>query len=326
MMLLPAVPDEWEVEAFTKGLNLRSLDASRKLKESLIEFQATTWADVHDRYKSKIRIEEDQLEFPISAKGTEARTRISLKVILIHIDDLLKAASFHMREAKDATPKGSGPRICSFPTEKLIVARKKDHCKKKRTGDCQHLREEVAMLLKNDHLREFLSERAKNNYGHVWDNAEPSNITEDPPRLTINKIFGGNEINGVTFSVTKKTKVSVTHNKRLREVAEDDITFTEEDADGLLLPHNDALVISLNVLDFNIKRVLVDPESSTNVIQWRVLEQAKLIESMILAIKLIAGFNLASMTTEGRSYYPLTSKGSPRPPYLKWWMATWAIT
>ncbi|XP_075101715.1 uncharacterized protein LOC142177147 [Nicotiana tabacum] len=155
-----------------------------------------------------------------------------------------------------------------------------------RTRDCRHLLGEVAMLLKNVHLRD------KNNYGRNWDNAEPSNIGEDPPRQTINMIFGGNDINGLTFSEAKKTKVSVTHSKRPREVAEDDITFTEEDADGLLLPHNDALVISLNVLDFKIKRVFVDPGSSANIIQWRVLEQAKLIGSNISATKLLTGFNL----------------------------------
>ncbi|XP_070032636.1 uncharacterized protein [Nicotiana tomentosiformis] len=55
-ILLSTVPDEWTAEAFTKGLNPRSSDASRKLKESLLEFQATTWADVHNRYESKIRI------------------------------------------------------------------------------------------------------------------------------------------------------------------------------------------------------------------------------------------------------------------------------
>ncbi|XP_070032821.1 uncharacterized protein [Nicotiana tomentosiformis] len=115
-----------------------------------------------------------------------------------------------------------------------------------RTGDCQHLREEVETLLKNGHLKEFLSDRAKNNYGRNRDNAEPLKAGEDPPRQTINMIFEGNEINGVTFSAAKKTKVSITHSKRLRK---DDINFTEEDADGLLLPHNDALVISLNVLD-----------------------------------------------------------------------------
>ncbi|XP_075084711.1 uncharacterized protein LOC142167966 [Nicotiana tabacum] len=140
-----------------------------------------------------------------------------------------------------------------------------------RTGDCRHLREEVATLLKNGNLREFLCDRAKNNYGRNRDNAEPSKIGEDPLRLTINMVFGGNEINGITFLAVKKMKVSVTHSKRLREIAEDDITLTEEDIDGLLLLHNDALVISLNVLDFKIKRVLVDRGSSANVIQWRVL-------------------------------------------------------
>ncbi|XP_070055467.1 uncharacterized protein [Nicotiana tomentosiformis] len=165
-----------------------------------------------------------------------------------------------------------------------------------RTWDCLHFREEVETLLKNGHLKKFLSDRAKNNYGHNIDTAKPSKEGEEPPRQTINMIFGGNEINGVNFSAAKKTKVSITHSKRLQE---DDITFTEEDADGLPLPHNDALVISLNVLDFKIKRVLVDPGSSANIIQLRVLEQAKFTRSIIPATKLLIGFNLASVTTRG---------------------------
>ncbi|XP_009795506.1 uncharacterized protein [Nicotiana sylvestris] len=152
------------------------------------------------------------------------------------------------------------------------------------------------MLLKNDHLREFLSDRAKNNYSWNRDNAESSKAGEEPLRQMINMIFGGNGINMVTFSAAKKKKVSITHSKRLRE---DDITFTEEAADGLLLSHNDVLVISLNVLDFKIKRVLVDPGSSANIIQWRVLEQTKLTKSIIPATKLLAGFNLKSVTTRG---------------------------
>ncbi|XP_070035598.1 uncharacterized protein [Nicotiana tomentosiformis] len=146
--------------------------------------------------------------------------------------------------------------------------------------DFRHLQEEVATLLKNGHLREFLSNRAKNNYGRNRDNTESSKAGEETPRQTINMIFGGNEISGVTFLAAKKTKVSITHSKRLWE---DDITFTKEDADALLLPHNDALVISLNVLDFKIKRVLVDLGSSSSIVQWRVLEQAKLTGSIIPA-------------------------------------------
>nr|XP_009595318.1 uncharacterized protein LOC104091642 [Nicotiana tomentosiformis] len=178
-----------------------------------------------------------------------------------------------------------------------------------RTRDCRHLREEVATLLKNGYLRVFLRDRAKNNYGCNRYNAEPSKEGKDPPRLTINMIFRWNKINGVTFLVAKKTKVSVTHSKRLWEVAEDDITFMEEDADGLILPHNDALVMSLNVLDFKIKRVLVNPGSSGNIIQLRVLEQTKLTGSIILATKLFAGFNLASMTTRGEILLPTNAEG-----------------
>ncbi|XP_070032043.1 uncharacterized protein [Nicotiana tomentosiformis] len=47
-MFLPAVPYEWVAEAFTKGLNPRSSDTLQKFKENLLEFQATTWADVHN--------------------------------------------------------------------------------------------------------------------------------------------------------------------------------------------------------------------------------------------------------------------------------------
>ncbi|XP_070052112.1 uncharacterized protein [Nicotiana tomentosiformis] len=122
------------------------------------------------------------------------------------------------------------------------------------------------MLLKNGHLREFLTDCAKNNYGRNWDNAEPLNSEKGSPQMTINMITGGDEVNGVKFSATKKTMISVTPRKRIREVSEDDITFTEEGVNGLLLTHNDALVISLNVLDFKIKRVFVDLGSSANII------------------------------------------------------------
>ncbi|XP_016461647.1 uncharacterized protein LOC107784956 [Nicotiana tabacum] len=178
-----------------------------------------------------------------------------------------------------------------------------------RIGDCRHLRGEVATLLKNGHLREFLSDRTKNNYGISRDNAKPSKISARSPQMTINMIFRGNEVNGVKVLAAKKTKISVTHGKRIREAAEDDIIFAEEDADGLLLPHKDALVISLNVLDFKIKRVLVDLESSANIIQRRVLEQAKLTGNIIRATKLLAGFNLTSITTQGGILLPTHAEG-----------------
>nr|XP_016488828.1 PREDICTED: uncharacterized protein LOC107808773 [Nicotiana tabacum] len=221
-------------------------------------------------------------------------------------------------------------RIGSLPIKGRIVVEVADCCRRKRCrgpeiqhipdypttiltsswiGECQHLREEVATLLNNGYLREFLSDRAKKNYGRNQDIAEPSKPAAWSPRMMINMIFGGDEVNRVRFSAAKKTNISVNHGKRIRKISEDDITFTEEDDDGLLLPHNDALVISFNVLDFKIKRMLVDTGSSANIIQWRVLEQAKLTGNIVPTTKLLAGFNLTSVTTRGEILLPTHAEG-----------------
>nr|XP_016451225.1 PREDICTED: uncharacterized protein LOC107775929 [Nicotiana tabacum] len=138
-----------------------------------------------------------------------------------------------------------------------------------RTGDCRHLREEVATLLKNGHLREFLSDRAKNNYGRDRDDTQTPRAREEPPHQTINMIFGGNEINGITFSAAKKTRVSTIHSKRLRE---DENTFTDEDVDGLLQPQNGALILLLTDAEGITKMALfeeVDGDMGYNIILGR---------------------------------------------------------
>ncbi|XP_075088262.1 uncharacterized protein LOC142170284 [Nicotiana tabacum] len=64
-MDLPPVTDDWAVQAFTQGLNERSSIASQQLKQNLIEYPVVTWSDVHNRYQSKIRVEDDQLGAPL---------------------------------------------------------------------------------------------------------------------------------------------------------------------------------------------------------------------------------------------------------------------
>ncbi|XP_075112109.1 uncharacterized protein LOC142182085 [Nicotiana tabacum] len=49
---------------------------------------------------------------------------------------------------------------------------------------------------------------------------------------------------------------------------------------------------------------MVDPGSSTNIIHWRVLEQAKLTGSIISATKLVGGFNPASVITREEILLP----------------------
>ncbi|XP_019256494.1 PREDICTED: uncharacterized protein LOC109234909 [Nicotiana attenuata] len=159
------------------------------------------------------------------------------------------------------------------------------------------------------HFREFLSDLAKNNYGKNREVVKLSKPSAGSPRMMINMIFGGDEVNGVTFLKAKKSKISITHGQRVREVLEDAITVTEEDVDGLILLHDNALAKSLNVLDFKTKRMLVDPGSSTNIIKWRVSAQTKLTRNIVPATKLLAGFNLTSVTTRGEILLPTHAEG-----------------
>ncbi|XP_060182986.1 uncharacterized protein LOC132612933 [Lycium barbarum] len=58
---LPPVIDDWAVQAFTQGVNSRSSITSMELKQNLIVYPAIAWADVHNKYQSKIRVEDDKI-------------------------------------------------------------------------------------------------------------------------------------------------------------------------------------------------------------------------------------------------------------------------
>ena len=55
-----------------------------------------------------------------------------------------------------------------------------------------------------------------------------------------------------------------------------DMSFNEADAKGVRQPHNDPLVIMLNIERFNTKRILVDNGSSADIIYLPAFQQLKL--------------------------------------------------
>ncbi|XP_019248841.1 PREDICTED: uncharacterized protein LOC109228118 [Nicotiana attenuata] len=166
-----------------------------------------------------------------------------------------------------------------------------------KTADCRLLQGEVDHLLKQGYLTELLSEKGKQAY--MKNRQEPPKPPS--PKRTVNVISGGEEINGVTYTAAKKiSKVTVTHGKRVRHVLEEEsITFDDADADGVITLHNDALVISLLVYDTNIKRVLIDPGSSVNIILLRVLSEMQAEDKLVPKAHTLSGFDNSSVVTKG---------------------------
>ncbi|XP_016458584.2 uncharacterized protein LOC107782232 [Nicotiana tabacum] len=166
-----------------------------------------------------------------------------------------------------------------------------------RTIDCKQLQGEVEHLLKQDYLTDLFNEKGKQSY--IKNKHEPPKPPS--PKRTVNVITGGDEVNGVTYTAAKKTsKITVTHGKRVCQVLDgDSITFNDEDADDLMIPHNDALVISLLVHDTNVKRVLIDPSSLVNIILLRVVNKMQANDKVIPKARSLAGFDNSSVITNG---------------------------
>lgn len=44
-----------------------------------------------------------------------------------------------------------------------------------------------------------------------------------------------------------------------------ELSFTKEDLEGVNVPHNNALVMMVSICNYDVKRVLIDTGSSSNV-------------------------------------------------------------
>ena len=54
----------------------------------------------------------------------------------------------------------------------------------------------------------------------------------------------------------------------MRNIDEQAITFTDEDAERVHHPHDDAIIITLLIANYTIRRVLVDNGSSTDILYY----------------------------------------------------------
>ena len=59
------------------------------------------------------------------------------------------------------------------------------------------------------------------------------------------------------------------------------MSFNEADARRVRQPHNDLLVIMLNIEGFNTKRILIDNGSSADIIYFPAFQQLKLDEKRL---------------------------------------------
>ncbi|XP_070003459.1 uncharacterized protein [Nicotiana sylvestris] len=366
-MTLPHVPDNWDAIAFASNLNDKSSEATRRLKESLREFSATTWNDVYNRYSTKLLIEKDTVpQFRHEERSNSRRLEIEKRLGKNRYDPYMGPAGKDSRSKQDSQrydqksrnrESGSSSRFrndrnrqeshdndsslkawfggynFNVTTSELVPVlrsmedkvrwpkemrsnpnrRNPDHwCEfhndhEHKTLEYRFLQSEVDHLLKQGYPTELFSEKGKQAY--MKNRQEPPKPPS--PKRTVNVISGGEDIHGITYTASNKvSKVTITHGKRVRQVLENEsISFDDTDTEGIITLHNDALVISLLVYDTNVKRVLIDPGSSVNIILLRVLRKMQAEDKMIPKAYTLSGFDSSSVVTKGEHGIVLDDKG-----------------
>ena len=85
---------------------------------------------------------------------------------------------------------------------------------------------------------------------------------------------------------------------KYRRLENDDITFSERDASGIKQPHDDPLVITLGIEGFTTRRVLVDNESSADIMYMTAYQQLRVDP------KKLKPFNSPLLSFSGDRIYP----------------------
>ncbi|XP_070675778.1 uncharacterized protein [Malus domestica] len=77
------------------------------------------------------------------------------------------------------------------------------------------------------------------------------------------------------------------------------IGFTEQDAEGVDFPHDDALVVSVQLAHAIVDRMMVDNGSAVNLLQLSVIQKMGLESTIMRREKVLTGFNGHTSTTIG---------------------------
>ncbi|CAL8169023.1 unnamed protein product [Prunus armeniaca] len=135
---------------------------------------------------------------------------------------------------------------------------------------------------------------------------EDHDTAKEPPQkvIRINTILADSEESGLTSKGKKRQIKQATMISQVSTdlpLAEDDpvIGFQKKDLIGLGLPHNDALVINIQIAQAMVDRIHADEGSAANILQLTVIQQMGLKAKINKSAKSLTGFNGATTVTVG---------------------------
>ena len=146
------------------------------------------------------------------------------------------------------------------------------------TADCYDLKQQIEVLIKQGKLQRFVR-KERTDQPPQEQNPQRDNEWLRAPIGDIRMIVGGTTVTG-SSKQARKTYLRMVQNVQLTgsvlKIARREspiIEFSEENARRLHHPHDDALVVSIRIEDYNMHRVLVDNGSSADILYYPTFQQ-----------------------------------------------------
>ncbi|MCI20267.1 hypothetical protein A2U01_0041429, partial [Trifolium medium] len=164
-------------------------------------------------------------------------------------------------------------------------------CKGHDTENCFRLRDLIEDLIRSDHLRKFLEDAAK---GHIvlpkrerfppkGESGEESK--GDKSRVAVNTIAGGFaggvESNSARKRYVRRSTFEVLSVGHQTFPSIPDISFNAEDGRDVMPHDDDPLVIQVQILNCDVKMVLIDSGSSADILYWEAFKAMQLSDEQL---------------------------------------------
>ncbi|KAK3034435.1 hypothetical protein RJ639_034672 [Escallonia herrerae] len=181
------------------------------------------------------------------------------------------------------------------------------------TDKCESLKRAIEALIKQGHLRGYVNRI--NEKREATPLAGREEVRENAG--VINTISGGIAAGGSSGQGRKAyvrevlTTVGPLTKKQKKEPAQT-ISFSDDDVGDTRIPHDDPLVVTLRVGNFDVKRILVDNGSSAEVLFYEAFQRMNIPSDRLRKIDTpLYGFSNHPVVCEGIIALPMTVGAPP---------------
>ncbi|XP_075649776.1 uncharacterized protein LOC142620262 [Castanea sativa] len=174
--------------------------------------------------------------------------------------------------------------------------------------DCRTLWNHLEQLVKEGRLKQFLYR--PNGQGNHSGAVNQGSTSSKPPLGTINVIFAaprrtGSHPSRVMSVARTLAKDSRYEPKRIKGNILPILGFSKDDKIGTIQPHDDALVVTLRIGGYDMKRVMVDQGSGADIMY------PDLFKGLNLKLEDLTSYDSPLISLEGKAVIPKWQIGLP---------------